>query len=230
MQLSLFRWSAPGLALLLVSTACDPASDGVSGEASSGSSTGSAGADGSETGGQASTGQAEAGTSIDNDASSSGGEPADCSCYAPEVDEAEEDCLPIDQALPGCELDEMPCEWFSQPLDEYRDPEGAPTPAGAVTCVVQALADGEHPRFSMSTSTYISSDSYEWVPLGDGGYVRGDCWVDDSSWGQEVETFVVEDASYFAECLDSNGEDEAALSVCLLAGFTEGGPAFGACG
>lgn len=157
--------------------------------------------------------------------------PADCSCYDPAVDELDANCVDIEEALPGCAFEEPLCAAISQTFDnKSSEPLGPPTPEGAVTCVVEALAQGQTPRFTKTGSDDFSGSTSEHIARGDGTYLRDSCFWEDIGGGQAVDIVVPADAEYFAACLEDHAGDELSMYTCLFDGLTVQDDGFPACG
>lgn len=221
--------------LLAVSLLCGPL--GCDSDSDSETSTvGGTDADGTDSGetdaGETGAGETGVGGTTLGPGEGTGDVPADCSCYDPAVDTVDigVGCIERSDALPGCTFDAAPCDAIEQAESKDGEPEGPPTPEGAVTCVVEALAQGQTPPFVEGTSTYISGSTSTHTPRDDGSYIRDTCWSFDSSAGQSVDVIVPADAKYFAACLEDHAGDEPSMYTCLLGGLTAQDDVFPACG
>lgn len=160
------------------------------------------------------------GTTLNPDEGSSGEFPADCSCYDPVIDQGVDKCLDTADLLPGCAIEESPCPSINRVFENDSSvPVGPPTPEGAVTCVVEALAQGQTPPISSSNSDDFSGSSSTLVPLDDGTYVRDNCYWLDIGGGQAVNRVLPSDAEYFSDCLAEHEGDEASMYECLMGGL-----------
>ncbi len=228
---------ALALALPLLSSACDsddsdsgatPNSSGSSGSESDGDESSGAGSVGEDSTGASSIGGDSTGVGSIGDDSSDSGEalPEDCSCSDPR---ASETCLPVAEALPGCDFSDLPCETISEVLDERTAVEVGP--ASAVECVVSALAAGETPSFTIDGESYISGFETEYVALEGRRYVTSECSYYDSLSSQGVSTDSVAAPEYFAACIEDN-PDTLSLYMCMRGGLTPApsGQEFPACG
>ncbi len=159
-------------------------------------------------------------------------QPADCSCYDPAVDvelDVEEVCLPVEEALRGCAVPAPPCEMITEG-DTASGGEGSVTPEDAVTCLAERLAAGEAPGFALASESSTGGDETQYVPLGEGRYAAFNCGlVDTPPAYQSVRTVQLQDARYFAACIDDNPDDAVALYACLREGLLEADDPMPAC-
>ena len=150
--------------------------------------------------------------------------PADCSCYNPAVDvglDFDESCLSVEEALPGCAIDEPPCDAIIEGEGESGG-EASVGPEEAITCLAERLAAGESPAFILGWESFMGGDTTRYVPLGDGRYVAFNCgFFDNPPAYQSVSTYQLADADYFTACMDDNPEDAVALYECLENGLTK---------
>ena len=150
--------------------------------------------------------------------------PNDCSCYNPAIDVAldfDEDCLPIEEALPGCAIEEPPCDAIIE-SDGDSGGDAAVGPEEAITCLADRLAAGESPAFVLGWESFAGGDSTRYLPMGDGRYVTFHCgFFDNPPAYQSVSTYQLAAADYFATCIEDNPADAVALFECIELGITE---------
>ncbi len=150
--------------------------------------------------------------------------PNDCSCYNPAIDIAldfDEDCLPVDEALPGCAIEEPPCDAIIE-SDGDSGGDAAVGPDEAITCLADRLAAGESPAFVLGWESFAGGDSTRYLPMGDGRYVTFHCgFFDNPPAYQSVSTYQIAGADYFAACLEDNPDDAVALFECMELGITD---------
>ncbi|MCR9160594.1 MAG: hypothetical protein NXI35_07935 [bacterium] len=158
--------------------------------------------------------------------------PSDCSCYDPSIDaglDIGEECLAVEDALPGCASEPPPCETITQ-ADAGSGGDATVGPEDAVLCLADRLAAGESPAFVLSVEEFSGSDTTHYVPMDDGRYVTFTCgFFDNPPAYQRVNTVEFAGADYFANCIEESPDDAVALFECLQLGITDAEGAMAAC-
>ena len=138
-------------------------------------------------------------------------EPADCSCYDDALEPPDElYCPDPEDIVPGCEPPAPACDTIEAQLDELGEDVLTVSNPEAVDCLLEQLAAGELPTFTISTSTTLGGDTDIFWPV-DGTYIHIACSLyDNPPESLNVVRLEPEDFTWFETCEDLE---------CLLQGL-----------